>query len=161
MIVKNNEFAKLHISIQDKNFDVNEEIERVSKDNKNIGAVVSFLGLCRDESGLLKALELEHYPNMAERQIAKVAKKAADDWGLDAVTVIHRHGLIEVGGNIVLVIAASKHRTAAFQSANFIMDYLKTDAPFWKKEHRKDGSIGNWVEAKQDDQLKRDQWQDN
>lgn len=151
----------IFISIQDKNFDVNDEIARLTSNNKNIGAVVSFLGLCRDEAGTLKALELEHYPNMAVKQITKMAENAAQQWELDAVTVIHRHGLIEVGENIVLVITASKHRSAAFQSANFIMDYLKTDAPFWKKEHRKDGTIGNWVEAKQDDQIKRDHWQNS
>ncbi|WP_182419200.1 molybdenum cofactor biosynthesis protein MoaE [Bartonella sp. HY038] len=149
----------IYVSIQDKDFDVNSEIERLTSKNKNIGAVVSFLGLCRDEAGTLKALELEHYPNMADKQIERMANNAAQHWELDAVTVIHRYGLIGVGENIVLVITTSKHRTAAFQAANFIMDYLKTDAPFWKKEHKKDGSTGSWVEAKQDDRLKRDHWQ--
>ena len=148
----------IRINVQQADFDVNSEVTLLTTDNKNIGAIVNFIGLCRDEAGILKALELEHYPHMAEKQLEKLAHKAASQWDLDAITIIHRYGIIEVSQNIVLVITASRHRNAAFQSANFIMDYLKTDAPFWKKEHLKDGTIGHWVEAKHEDQLKRDNW---
>src|SRR5690606_15645556 len=107
-----------------------------------------FTGLCRDEGGALAALELEHYPGMAEAEIARIARQAVDRWPLQAVTVIHRYGRIEPGANIVLVVTASPHRQAAFEAASFLMDFLKSDAPFWKKERRADGSEGDWVEAK-------------
>ena len=96
--------------------------------------------MCRAESGRLAALELEHYPGMAEGEIARIAEEAATRWPLAAVTVIHRHGTIAVGDNIVLVVAASEHRHAAFEAAGFLMDYMKSRAPFWKKEHLAGGA---------------------
>lgn len=157
----NNQDARIHISIQNKNFDINNEIADLTQYNKNIGAIISFVGLCRDEAGTLKALELEHYPAMAEKQIKKIVQQALQQWPLEAITIIHRYGLIPAGDNIVLVITASQHRLASFQSAHFIMDYLKTDAPFWKKEHLKNDPISNWVAAKEADQITRDNWQNN
>ncbi|TJV05672.1 MAG: molybdenum cofactor biosynthesis protein MoaE, partial [Mesorhizobium sp.] len=90
---------------------------------------------CRDEGGRLAALELEHYPGMAEAEIGRIATEAVHRWPLQGLTAIHRHGRIAPGENIVLVVAASAHRQAAFEAANFLMDYLKSRAPFWKKEH--------------------------
>ena len=101
---------------------------------------MTFSGLCRDEAGRLAALELEHYPGMAEAEIARIADEAIGRWPLTGLAAIHRYGRIAPGENIVLVVAASAHRQAAFEAASFLMDYLKSRAPFWKKEHRADGS---------------------
>src|SRR5690606_29955412 len=104
------------------------------------------------------ALELEHYPGMAEAEIGRIAADAAARWPLQGLTAIHRHGRILPGENIVLVVAASAHRQAAFEAASFLMDYLKSRAPFWKKEHRADGSAGAWVEAKESDEDAARRW---
>ena len=119
---------------------------------------MTFTGLCRDESGTLSALELEHYPGMAEAEISRIARQAVQRWPVTGLTVIHRHGRIAPGENIVLVVAASSHRQAAFEAADFMMDFLKTRAPFWKKEHRTDGSEGGWVEAKDADDAAAERW---
>ena len=139
------------VRIQAQDFDVAAEIARLTQGRADIGAVVTFSGLCRDEAGSLSALELEHYPGMAEAEIARIAAEAIERWPLQGLTAIHRHGKIAPGENIVLVVAASAHRHAAFEAANFLMDYLKSRAPFWKKEHRIDGSEGGWVDAKEAD----------
>lgn len=125
---------------------------------RDIGAVVTFTGLCRDEQGTLAALELEHYPGMAEEEIWRVADDAQARWPLMGLTVIHRFGKIAPGGNIVLVIAASAHRHAAFEAASFLMDFLKTRAPFWKKEHLANGISGAWVDAREADDLAAERW---
>jgi molybdopterin synthase catalytic subunit len=148
------------IRIQAEDFDAGSEIRKLTGGRTDIGAVVSFTGLCRDEDDTLAALELEHYPGMAEAEITRIAAKACERWPLDGLVAIHRHGRIEPGGNIVLVIAASRHRQAAFDGANYLMDYLKTRAPFWKKEHLKDGSQGEWVDAKDADDHALKRWQD-
>jgi molybdopterin synthase catalytic subunit len=149
-----------HIRIQAQDFDVAAEIRRISRDRPDMGAIVTFTGLCRDEGGRLAALELEHYPGMAEAEIARIAAAAAERWPILALTVIHRHGRIEPGGNIVLVVAASPHRQAAFDAASFMMDFLKTRAPFWKKEHGADGREGAWVAARDDDDQRMQGWMD-
>ncbi|MDX8526914.1 molybdenum cofactor biosynthesis protein MoaE [Mesorhizobium sp. MSK_1335] len=146
------------IRIQREDFDVAAEIAGLTKGRADIGAVVTFSGLCRDEQGALSALELEHYPGMAEAEIGRIAADAAERWPLQGLTVIHRHGKIAPGENIVLVVAASPHRQAAFEAANFLMDYLKSRAPFWKKEHLADGSQGGWVEAKEADDHAAGRW---
>ncbi|MDG4878102.1 molybdenum cofactor biosynthesis protein MoaE [Mesorhizobium sp. WSM4935] len=146
------------IRIQREDFDVAAEIAGLTKGRADIGAVVTFSGLCRDEQGALSALELEHYPGMAEAEIGRIAAEATERWPLQGLTVIHRHGKIVPGENIVLVVAASSHRQAAFEAANFLMDYLKSRAPFWKKEHRADGTEGGWVEAKEADDRAADRW---
>lgn len=151
--------AQIKIAIQHEDFDVAREIEALTKGRGDVGAVVTFTGLCRDEAGTLEALELEHYPGMAEDEIKRVAKQAAARWPLLGATAIHRFGKVLPGENIVLVIATSPHRRAAFEAAEFIMDYLKTRAPFWKKEHRRDGSIGEWVEAKDADDSAAERWE--
>ncbi|TGT68637.1 molybdenum cofactor biosynthesis protein MoaE [bacterium M00.F.Ca.ET.159.01.1.1] len=146
------------IRIQREDFDVAAEIAGLTQGRTDIGAVVTFSGLCRDEQGALSALELEHYPGMAEAEIGRIAREAIERWPLQGLTVIHRHGKIRPGENIVLVVAASSHRQAAFEAANFLMDYLKSRAPFWKKEHLADGSEGGWVEAKEADDHAADRW---
>lgn len=146
------------VRIQVDDFDVAAEIGRLTQRQTDIGAVVTFTGLCRDEAGSLSALELEHYPGMAEAEIGRIAAEAAERWPLSGLTVIHRHGRIRPGENIVLVVSASRHRQAAFDAANFLMDFLKSRAPFWKKEHRADGDSGNWVEAKTADNDAAARW---
>lgn len=147
--------APVKVSIQSGDFDTGQEIDALSSGRADIGAVASFTGLCRDEGGRLSALELEHYPGMAERAIRTIAEEAVQRFELTGLTAIHRFGKIAPGGNIVLVVACASHRQAAFDGASFLMDYLKTDAPFWKKEHLKDGGAGEWVSAKDaDDQAK-------
>lgn len=147
-----------HIRIQTADFDVGEEIARLSRGTGDIGAIVTFTGLCRDEAGKLSALELEHYPGMAEAEMQRIAGEACARWPLQGVTVIHRHGRMEPGDNIVLVATASTHRQAAFEAATFIMDFLKSRAPFWKKEHHRDGAEGDWVEARETDEAALSAW---
>ena len=146
------------IRIQAGDFDVAAETAALTQDRADIGAVVAFTGLCRDEGGRLAALELEHYPNMAEAEVARVVEEARRRWPLAGVTVIHRHGTIAPGQNIVLVLTASTHRQAAFEAAAFLMDFLKTRAPFWKREHLTDGSVGDWVEAQGEDAAAAERW---
>lgn len=146
------------VRIQAEDFDTGAEIARLSAGRNDIGAVVTFTGLCRDEGGQLDALELEHYPGMAETEMARIADEALARWPLSGLTVIHRHGRIAAGQNIVLVVAASAHRQAAFEAASFLMDYMKSRAPFWKKEHRRDGSAGDWVEPKTSDAAAATKW---
>ena len=146
------------VRVQREDFDLAAEVAAISDGRTDIGAVVTFSGLCRDEGGTLAALELEHYPGMAEAQIAKFAGEAIRRWPVQALTAIHRFGKVAPGENIVLVIAASPHREAAFAAASFLMDYLKTSAPFWKKEHLKDGTSGEWVEAKDKDDAALTKW---
>ena len=124
----------------------------------DVGATVTFCGKCRSENGALSALELEHYPGMAERQLEEIAHEAAKRWPLLALTIVHRYGVIKPGETIVLVATASSHRQAAFDSASFVMDFLKTRAPFWKKEHFADGSAGGWVSAKDADDNAIERW---
>lgn len=146
------------VRVQTEDFDAAAEIAAMTRDRADIGAIVTFTGLCRDEGGVLAALELEHYPGMAEAEIRRIALQAIARWPVQALLAIHRVGKIAPGGNIVLVIAASPHREAAFSAASFLMDFLKTNAPFWKKEHLKDGTSGNWVDAKEKDSAATQRW---
>jgi molybdopterin synthase catalytic subunit len=146
------------IRIQAAGFDAAAETEALTRGRADMGAVVAFTGFCRDEGGRLAALELEHYPGMAEAEIARIAQEAERRWPLLGLTVIHRVGRIRPGEGIVLVLAASAHRRAAFEAAEFLMDYLKTRAPFWKREHLKDGAVGGWVEAKSQDDEATGRW---
>jgi molybdopterin synthase catalytic subunit len=146
------------IRIQAEDFDAGAEIAALVRGRTDIGAVVTFTGLCRDEGGRLAALELEHYPGMAQAEISRVVEEACRRWPLSGVTVIHRHGRIEPGQNIVLVVTASTHRRAAFEAGEFLMDYLKTRAPFWKRERLIDGDAGGWVVAKEEDDSAADRW---
>jgi molybdopterin synthase catalytic subunit len=144
--------------VQREAFDLNQETRALTEGRTDIGAVVSFTGWCRDEGETLAALELEHYAGMAEAEIARIARQASERWPLQGLTVIHRHGRIAPGEPIVLVLTASEHRQAAFEAASFLMDYLKTRAPFWKKEHRADGTEGDWVAAKDEDDGAARRW---
>jgi molybdopterin synthase catalytic subunit len=146
------------IRVQAEDFDVAAEAGLLTQSDKTIGALVTFTGLCRDDGGALSALELEHYPGMAETEMRRIAALSIERFELLGLTAIHRYGKIATGENIVLVIAASRHRQAAFDGANFVMDYLKTSAPFWKKEHGKDGTSGEWISAKDADETAKDKW---
>ncbi|MBO6719331.1 MAG: molybdenum cofactor biosynthesis protein MoaE [Rhizobiaceae bacterium] len=146
------------IRIQAEPFDTAAEIEALSAGRHDVGAVVTFSGLCRDEAGTLAALEIEHYPGMAEAEITRIADEATARWPVSAMTVVHRYGRIEAGEPIVLVVTAAEHRQAAFEAAAFMMDFLKSRAPFWKKEHRRDGSSGEWVDAKESDEAALERW---
>jgi molybdopterin synthase catalytic subunit len=145
------------IRIQEGDFDIAREIARLTDGRTDIGAVVSFSGICRggDADGVA-ALTLEHYPGMAEAEIGRHIEEACARWPLEGVTVIHRVGRIAPGQNIVLVVTASNHRQAAFQAAEFLMDYLKTNAPFWKREETAAGT--NWVEAQAHDDAATARW---
>ena len=157
--MENGPMINPYVRIQSEDFDTNFEISILTDNQLGVGAVVTFSGVCRDESGQLSALELEHYPGMAEAEIARIAEKAIGRWPLTGLRVIHRFGKIRPGENIVLVVAASAHRQAAFDGASFLMDYLKTRAPFWKKEHLKDGSSGEWISAKDADEMAAKKWE--
>lgn len=146
------------VRIQAADFDIAAEIALMTQGRGDVGAVVTFTGLCRDEAGTLAALELEHYPGMAEAEIFRIASEAVERWPLSGIAAIHRFGKIKPGENIVLVVTASKHRQAAFEAASFLMDYLKSRAPFWKKEHLRDGSEGGWVDAKESDDVAAARW---
>lgn len=145
------------VRVQREDFDLSSEVAALTGARRDVGAVVTFTGLCRDEGGKLFALELEHYPGMAEAAIGSIAEEACRRWPLLGLRVVHRFGRIEPGENIVLVAASSLHRSAAFEAASFLMDFLKTRAPFWKKEHRRDGHEG-WVEAKPEDDAAVSRW---
>ena len=146
------------IRIQEADFDIAQEISTLTKGRSDIGAVVSFSGICRgSENGeAIAALTLEHYPGMAETEIARHAETAISRWPLTGLTIIHRVGRIVPGENIVLVLTASAHRQAAFQAAEFLMDYLKANAPFWKREESPDGT--SWVDARNHDDAAAARW---
>lgn len=149
--------TRITIRVQREDFDAAREAVLLADGRHDIGGIVTFTGLCRDEGGTLEALELEHYPGMAEEELQRIATEAAERWPLHGIAIIHRHGRILPGEQIVMVICASAHRRAAFEAADFLMDFLKSRAPFWKKEHLRDGRAGDWVAAKDadDEALKR------
>ena len=146
------------IRLQKEAFDAAAEAALLTRGRTDIGAVVTFTGLCRaDENGeAIAALTLEHYPDMAEAEIARHVEEARARWPLMGVTVIHRYGRITPGEVIVLVVTASSHREAAFAAASFLMDYLKTRAPFWKQVEKASGKI--WVDAKATDDAAAERW---
>ena len=146
------------IRIQQADFDVAQEIAALSKGRADVGAVVTFSGICRgSENGEpIAALALEHYPGMAEAEIGRHADEALSRWPLQGLTIIHRFGRIAPGENIVLVVTASSHRQAAFEAAEFLMDYLKTNAPFWKREESEKGT--SWIDARDHDDAATARW---
>jgi molybdopterin synthase catalytic subunit len=147
------------IRLQREPFDAGSETATLARGRSDVGALVTFTGICRSEEAgePIAALTLEHYPDMAEAEIARHVSEAQLRWPLLGVTVIHRYGRIVPGEDIVLVAAASSHREAAFAAAEFLMDYLKTRAPFWKQVELTSGKI--WVEAKQTDDAAAKRWQ--
>lgn len=150
--------SKILVRVQSEDFDTSAEQKQITNGRSDIGAVVSFVGLCRDENQTLSALELEHYPGMAETELQRIAENCVQRWPVHALTIIHRFGRFVPGDNIVLVIAASPHRQAAFDAASFVMDFLKTSAPFWKKQHMNEGNESSWVSARTDDDEAADRW---
>jgi molybdopterin synthase catalytic subunit len=148
----------IKVRLQRENFDAAAEAAALSQGRTDIGALVTFAGICRGaEAGApITALMLEHYPGMAEAEIMRHVEEAKARWPLLGVTVIHRYGRIEPGENIVLVVTASSHRQAAFAAAEFLMDYLKTRAPFWKQVECAAGKT--WVEARETDDCAAERW---
>jgi molybdopterin synthase catalytic subunit len=150
--------SNVTIRIQESDFDVAREIASLTAGRSDIGAVVSFTGVCRssEDGADIAALTLEHYPGMAEAEIARHAETAMSRWPVTGIRVVHRVGRITPGENIVLVVTASKHRQAAFEAAEFLMDYLKANAPFWKRVDSADGA--SWVEARDHDDEAAARW---
>ncbi len=148
----------VHIQVQQTDFDVSSELKRLSAHDRTIGALVSFVGLVRDinEGQSIQAMTLEHYPGMTEKVLHEIAQQAQQRWSLQGITIIHRIGDLMPSDQIVLVITASRHRHAAFESADFLMDFLKSKAPFWKKENTPEGS--RWVDARESDEIALARW---
>ncbi|MGG5887374.1 molybdenum cofactor biosynthesis protein MoaE [Falsiroseomonas sp. HC035] len=146
------------ILVQDAPFDLAAESARLTSGRTDVGGLASFVGLCRADDGL-SALVLEHYPGMTERALARIAEQAWSRWSLTGCTIIHRVGRLLPGDPIVLVLTASPHRAAALESCAFLIDWLKTGAPFWKREEFADGAA-RWVEAKASDDAAASRWAD-
>lgn len=145
------------VKIQSERIDIATETANLASDG-SAGASVVFCGYCRDEGGRLAALELEHYPGMAEKEIHRILTEAAELWPLISASVIHRFGKIAPGEEIVFSGCTSVHRHAAFEAGAYIMDFMKTRAPFWKREHLVDGTVGGWVDAKDSDLSATNRW---
>lgn len=146
----------MRVRVQEADFDVAAEIDATTQGRADTGAVVTFTGLVRDMSGGEQAMTLEHYPGMTEKALADIAHEASARWPLAGVSIIHRVGRLAPGDRIVLVVTASRHRQAAFEAAAFVMDYLKTRAPFWKKERTATGEA--WVDARDSDDAAAARW---
>ena len=146
------------VIVQAKDFDLTFEVNLARSKNPQIGAIVSFVGTVRDlQSETLKSLTLEHYPEMTEKSLESIVIEARSRWELENITIIHRVGKLLISDQIVLVIVTSKHRQEAFDSCNFIMDYLKTDAPFWKKESS--DKEEKWVDSSSNDKKQKKRWE--
>jgi len=148
----------MSVSVQREDFDIAAEMARLTAADPDIGAVVSFTGLVRQmtNDGPITAMELEHYPGVTERALEEITAEAEARWPLQGVRVIHRYGRLKPGDRIVLVLTASRHRQAAFEAAEFLMDYLKTRAPFWKKEDH--AGSARWVDARDTDDSAVARW---
>jgi molybdopterin synthase catalytic subunit len=145
------------VRVQREAFDVSDEIEALTAGRSDVGAIVTFTGRVRDNEGQLAAMTLEHYPGMTEAELARIEAEAHARWPLQASLIVHRVGELAPGDNIVLVVTASAHRQAAFEAAGFLMDYLKTRAPFWKKEVSAAGDSA-WVEPREGDESATKRW---
>lgn len=145
------------IRVQDAPFDFGQQAQDFASGHKSMGAIVTFTGVVRDTGdGSLTAMEIEHYPGMTERALTKIADEAMNRWSLGDVLVIHRHGRLVPGEMIMMVATASRHRKDAFEAAEYLMDYLKSRAPFWKREITSDGAA--WVAARDEDEKALDRW---
>ena len=146
------------VRIQKEDFDVSAEIARLREGNPKVGAVASFVGIVRDlnEGDAVASLTLEHYPGMTEKSVEKIVAEARDRWDIYDALVIHRVGLLKPLEQIVLVVVSSAHRGESFKACEFLMDYLKTRAPFWKKEQTPDGE--RWVDARASDDAAAERW---
>lgn len=147
--------TKIRVSHED--FDVSEELVKLERAERKAGAAVTFTGIVRSDDGVT-AMHLEHYPEMTEKSLAKIIEKARARWEIEDVVVIHRVGELKAGDRIVLTVVTSAHRREAFEASEFIMDWLKTEAPFWKKEMTAEG--GRWVDARESDELAKSRWGD-
>jgi len=143
------------VRVQRENFDLGAELAALRAGRTDIGALVTFSGLVRDGGGLA-AMELEHYPGMTEKALAAIAAEAEARWSLGACLVVHRYGRLEPGEQIMMVATGAAHRQAAFEAAEFLMDYLKSRAPFWKKEEA--GGAARWVDAREEDEAALRRW---
>jgi len=152
----------MSVRVQREDFDVGAEIAALTQGNTQIGGITSFVGLVRDMGGNTgsAAMTLEHYPGMTEKMLATIDAEANARWPLEASLIVHRYGRLEPGDQIVLVIAASPHRAAAFEACHFLIDWLKTKAPFWKLEETGDGDA-RWVEARGSDDAAAARWSAN
>ena len=146
----------MRLSVQPDPFDIGAETSAFATGASGAGAVVTFTGLVRDDPGGLITMEIEHYPGMTERAIAAIMDEAQQRWHLTDALVIHRHGSLTPGAPIMMVATAARHRAEAFAAAEFLMDYLKSRAPFWKKEIGTEGAV--WVAAKDDDEVALNRW---
>ncbi len=146
----------MRIAVQEDPFDLGAESEAFARNCAGMGAVVTFTGIVRDLDGALTAMEIEHYAGMTERAITGIAEKAMARWGLGDVLVIHRHGRLKPGERIMMVATAARHRKDAFEAAEYLMDYLKSRAPFWKKEITARGA--GWVAAREEDEAALNRW---
>jgi len=146
------------VKVQSEDFDVGAELSALTTGNTAIGGMTSFVGLVRDLGGedALKAMTLEHYPGMTEKQLSRLEAEARERWDLQDVLIIHRYGTLNPGDRIVLVVTASAHREASLESCQFLIDWLKTKAPFWKLEDRESGA--QWVESRSEDSVAADKW---
>jgi molybdopterin synthase catalytic subunit len=147
----------MSVRVQTEDFDLAAEVAALTAGKPDVGAIVTFTGRVRSGEGKLASLTLEHYPGMTEAELSRIEAEAHARWPLQASLIVHRIGELAPGDNIVLVVTASAHRQAAFEAAGFLMDYLKTRAPFWKKEASADGESA-WVEARQDDETAAKRW---
>lgn len=149
------------IRVQREDFDFGLEVAAMSDGNTAVGGVCAFSGLVREMAGdkAIRAMTLEHYPGMTEKSLARIEAEARRRWRLEKTLIIHRYGRLEPGDRIVLVAAASAHRDAAFDACRFLIDWLKTEAPFWKLEESESG--GQWVEAREADSRARDRWRND
>lgn len=147
------------IRVQQERFDIGAELAAISEEDFTVGGIASFVGVVRDAgSGPTGSMTLEHYPGMTERKLSDIEQQARERWDLANVLIIHRYGKLAVGEQIVLVITASAHRDAALEACHFLIDWLKTDAPFWKYEEG--GETGGWVEARESDDEAKLKWRD-
>ena len=147
----------MRVAVQEEEFDLGAEANAFADGNASNGAIVTFTGVVRDlATGNLDVMEIEHYPGMTERALSRIAQKAMDRWSLGDVLVIHRHGQLAPGDRIMMVATAAPHRKDAFEAAEYLMDYLKSRAPFWKKEITTSGAA--WVDAKDEDEKALTRW---
>lgn len=144
------------VRVQSQPFDMGAETEAFTRSAAGAGAIVTFSGLVRDEGGTLTGMEIEHYPGMTEKALDKIRAEALSRWSLSDALIIHRYGPMQPGDQIMMVATAARHRADAFAAAEFLMDYLKSRAPFWKKEFGGDGAA--WVAAKDEDEAALDRW---
>lgn len=148
----------MRIIVQEAPFDYAAETDAFAKGRTDLGAIVTFAGVVRDTQDALSVMEIEHYPGMTERALTQIAQEATARWDLGDVLVIHRYGPLHPGEKIMMVATAAAHRAAAFEAADFLMDYLKSRAPFWKKEHTT--AAAEWVAAKDTDEDALARWRD-